>query len=326
MGNPRKPRVWKLRVPASSANLGPGFDALGLALGLYLECRFRASPKLEIHAYGRDAELIPPGENNLIWQTALKVAEDVGATLPAVDLEIRNDIPIGKGLGSSAAALTAGVVIANQLLDLGWKPLRILDEAAQIEGHPDNVSACVLGSIVASAIDSGGVARAVRLELPERYGIAVVVPDYVLPTQEAREALPGAYSKEDAVFNIQRASLLIAALATGTTSAFPTALEDRLHQPFRTGLVPGLDEILKLRAPGLLGCALSGAGPSVLVFYERGYEEVCDLIRQVFALHGHDSEILWTGIAHEGFTIVEESAEREAVAAKKAERQERAES
>ncbi len=142
---------------------------------------------------------------------------------------------------------------------------------------------------------------------------------YVVFAEEARLALPAAYSKEDAVFNIQRASLLIAALATGTTSAFPTALEDRLHQPFRTGLVPGLDEILKLRAPGLLGCALSGAGPSVLVFYERGYEEVCDLIRQVFALHGHDSEILWTGVAREGFTIVEEGERREPAVAKKTE-------
>ena len=106
---------------------------------------------------------MPLDESNLIWQTALTVAADVGGTLPPVELEIRNDIPIGKGLGSSAAALTAGVVIADRLLDLGWKPLRVLNEAARIEGHPDNVAACVLGSIVASAIDSGGSARAVRI-------------------------------------------------------------------------------------------------------------------------------------------------------------------
>jgi len=301
-GNPS----WKVRVPASSANLGPGFDALGLALGVHLECRFRTSSELQIHASGRDASLIAPGDNNLIWQTALKVAADTNLTLPLVDLEILNDIPIGKGLGSSAAALTAGVVIADKLLDLGWKPLRILDEAARIEGHPDNVAACVLGSIVASAIDSGGVTRAVRLELPARYGIAIVVPDYVLLTEEARYVLPESYSKQDTIFNIQRSSLLIAALATGTTSAFPTALEDRIHQPYRASLVPGLEEILKLRAPGLLGCVLSGAGPSVLVFYERGYEQVCDLIRQVFALEGHDAEIIWADIAHSGYEIMED--------------------
>lgn len=307
MGEAGNQRSWKVRVPASSANLGPGFDALGLALGLYLECRFRVGAELRIQAQGRDAGLIAPGENNLIWQTALKVAGDTRATLPLIELEILNDIPIGKGLGSSAAALTAGVVIADKLLHLEWKALRILDEAARIEGHPDNVAACVLGSIVASAIDSGGVTRAVRLELPASYGIAVVVPDYVLLTEEARYVLPEGYSRQDTIFNIQRSALLIAALATGTTTAFPAALEDRIHQPYRAALVPGLDEILKLRAPGLLGCSLSGAGPSVLIFYERGYEGVCDLVREIFALHGHESEILWADIAQHGYEIVEES-------------------
>src|SRR6202040_2429599 len=155
-----------LRVPASSANLGPGFDALGLALGIYLDCRFRRAEQLMIRSNGRDTEFISKGEDNLIWQTALKVASDVGRTLPGIELEIGNDIPIGKGLGSSAAALTAGVVIADHLLGLHWKPHRILDEAAKIEGHPDNVAACVLGSIVASATDVGGAVRAVRIELP----------------------------------------------------------------------------------------------------------------------------------------------------------------
>jgi homoserine kinase len=293
----------QIRVPASSANLGPGFDALGMALGIYLTCRFESAGALSIRAAGRDADQISTGEDNLIWQTALAVARDVGGKLPPIVLEINNDIPIGKGLGSSAAALIAGVVIADHLLGLNWKPLRILDEAAQIEGHPDNVAACVLGSIVASAIDAGGVARAVRLELPARYGVAVVVPDFVLPTSEARKALPDCYSRQDAIFNVQRSALLIAALATGTTSAFPVAFEDRLHQPYRYPLVPGLEEMVNLRAPGLLGCALSGAGPSILVFYERGYDQVCDLVRQIFALHGRQSETLWVHIAERGYEL-----------------------
>src|SRR5579862_3955464 len=293
----------QLRVPASSANLGPGFDCLGLALGIYLTCRFQPAARLSIHASGRDATHISTGEDNLIWRTALAVARDVGETLPLIALEIDNDIPLGKGLGSSAAALTAGVVIADHLLGLRWKPHRILDEAARIEGHPDNVAACVLGSIVASAIDAGGVARAVRLELPARYGAAVVVPDFSLPTAEARAVLPDCYSREDTIFNVQRSTLLIAALATGTTTAFPAALEDRLHQPYRYPLVPGLEEMVRLRAPGLLGCALSGAGPSILVFYERGSEQVCDLICQIFALHGHSSETLCAPIAKDGYEL-----------------------
>jgi homoserine kinase len=297
---------WIVRVPASSANLGPGFDALGLALDIPLECRFRPGERLEIHVAGRDAGEIPATEDNLIWRTALQVAQDFHQeTLPPIQLEIRNQIPIGKGLGSSAAALTAGVVIADKLLGLHWKPLRILDEAARIEGHPDNVAACVLGSIVASAMDAHGSARAVRIELPEHFGVAVAVPDFVLPTTQARAALPATYSRQDTVFNVQRAALLIAAFATGATAAFPLALEDRLHQPYRAPLVPGLEEVLRLRAPGLLGCALSGAGPSILVFYERGYESVCDLVRQIFALHGRDSEILWTRIAERGYEVTE---------------------
>jgi homoserine kinase len=258
---------------------------------------------LRIKATGRDAHCISTGEDNLIWQTALAVARDTGGQLSPIDLEIDNDIPIGKGLGSSAAALTAGVVIADHLLGLHWKPLRILDEAAQIEGHPDNVAACVLGSIVATAMERGGTARAVRLELPARYGVAVVVPDFILPTVEARAVLPDAYSREDTIFNVQRSALLIAALATGTTSAFPAALEDRLHQPYRAKLVPGLDEIVRLRAPGLLGCSLSGAGPSVLVFYEKGYESVTALVRQIFKLRGHESEVLWPDIAQTGYRL-----------------------
>jgi len=306
----------QLRVPASSANLGPGFDSLGLALGIYLTCRFQRAARLEIRVRGRDAAQISTGEDNLIWRTALAVAADVGAgsissaggpnssdALPPISLEIDNDIPLGKGLGSSASALTAGVVIADHLLRLNWKRHRILDEAAKLEGHPDNVAACVLGSIVASATDIGGAVRAVRVELPLSYGVAVVVPDFVLPTSESRHVLPANYSKNDTVFNVQRSALLIAALATGTTSAFPAALEDRMHQPYRYALVPGLEEIVKLRAPGLLGCALSGAGPSIVVFYERGSEQVCDLVRQIFALHGHNSETLCAPIALGGYEL-----------------------
>jgi homoserine kinase len=297
---------FHLRVPASSANLGPGFDALGLALGVYLTCRFRLGKTLSITAAGRDSAGIPSNPDNLIWQTALTVARNQRVAMPPIELEIHNEIPLGKGMGSSAAALTAGVVIADELLELGWKPLRILDEAARLEGHPDNVAPCTLGSIVASAIDSGGVTRAVRLPLPKSFDLAIVVPDFDLPTSKARAVLPSGYSREDAVFNVQRAALLIAALATGTTNVFPAAIEDRFHQPYREALVPGLHDILRLRAPGLLGCALSGAGPSILVFFERGYEGVCELVQQIFRLHGHASETLHCSIPERGFALTRE--------------------
>jgi homoserine kinase len=298
------PLVHILRVPGSSANLGPGFDALGVALQIYLECRFSAGNRLSIRVRGRDAGQISPGEDNLIWQTALAVAARAHMPLPSISLEIINDIPIGKGLGSSAAALTAGVIIAEKLLDLRWKPARILDEAARLEGHPDNVAACVLGSIVASAVEPGGLTRAIRLEMPENFELAVVVPNYALPTRESRAVLPECYSSADTTFNVQRAALLIAAFATGDSSVFPTALDDRLHQPYRAQLIPGLAEILRLRAPGLLGCALSGAGPGVLVFHERGYERVLDLVRNIFAMNGCTTEVIASGVSRRGFEFL----------------------
>jgi homoserine kinase len=293
-----------LRVPGSSANLGPGFDSLAIALKVYLECKFSVSNRLSIRVTGRDAHLIPATEENLIWKTAQAVAARAHLPLPPIQLVINNDIPLGKGLGSSAAALTAGVIIAERLLELRWKPARILDEAARLEGHPDNVAACVLGSIVASGVEPGGLTRAIRLEMPDDFNVAVVVPDFAVPTKESRAVLPDCYSKADAVFNIQRTALLVAGLAAGDPSVFPMALDDRLHQQFRAQLVPGLTEILRLRKPGLLGCTLSGAGPSVLVFYERGAESVCDLVRNIFAMNGCTTEVIATGVSRKGYEFV----------------------
>jgi homoserine kinase len=295
---------WEsIRVPASSANLGPGFDALGMAVQLYLGCRFRRADALRIAVRGKDAASIPTTADNMIWQTALTAAAELGGTLPPIELEIENDIPIGKGLGSSAAALIAGVVIAVRLMGLPWDRHQILDMAARIEGHPDNVAAAVLGGIVCSAIDDAGIARAIRLHLPETIGASIVVPDFEVPTSKAREVLPSHYSKEDAIFNIQRAALLIAALATGRRDVFPTALMDKLHQSYRAKLIPGLEEILALRADGLLGCAISGAGPSILVIHESNHAEVCELVQAVFRTHSHETTVFHAGIDEDGLVL-----------------------
>lgn len=292
-----------LRVPASSANLGPGFDALGLALDLYLECRFRRATRLAIRVDGCDAAFIPVDSANLIWQTALRVAEIGNRQLPFIELEIHNEIPLGKGLGSSAAALTAGVVLADSLLELNWTRERILDEAARMEGHPDNVAACVLGGITVSAIDDDRRACAIRFDLPEQCALALLVPDSILPTADSRAALPPSYSREDAVFNVQRTGLLVGAFAARRMDLLSTALCDRMHQPFRCSLVPGLREALTLRAPGLFGCVLSGAGPSILVFHERGQEQVVSLVEKTLCGCGQTVRRIAVEVASQGFQI-----------------------
>jgi homoserine kinase len=295
--------LQRIRVPASSANLGPGFDTLGLALQIYLECRFEPSESLTITAEGRDVGSIPLDDSNLIWLTAKRVAEAQKRQMPPLTIHISNDIPVGKGLGSSAAALVAGVVMASYALDLHWDEHKILDEAARLEGHPDNVSACVLGSATTATIGADGITRAVRIEIPEAFSVAVVCPNFELPTTEMRAVLPDCYPKADAIFNLQRATLLVAALATGNREAFPAAFEDRLHQPYRLAKVPGMEAILKLRAPGLLGCALSGAGPAILVFFDTGSEAVVDLVKTEFERAGHDSEVFFSAVDRGGLRI-----------------------
>ena len=293
----------RLSVPASSANLGPGFDALGLALNIYLFCTFEPSEALYISVSGIDALEIAEDDSNLIWQTASTIAHAAGIRLPGVRLEIVNDIPIGKGLGSSAAALTAGVVMANELLRLNWSRKRVLSEAARMEGHPDNVAACVLGAVVATSMEPDGQVHAVRVELPASYGVATVVPDFVLSTSKSRSVLPHTYSRADAIFNIQHSALLIAALCTGNTDSFSAALQDRLHQPYRAALIPGFGEMLQHHESGLLGCALSGAGPSVLVFYERGSECVTQSFERLFAQHGIAARTYFTEIQRTGYAL-----------------------
>ena len=292
-----------VRVPASSANLGPGFDTLGLALNIHLECRFRRTDRFRIFASGRDVDSIPLNDSNLIWQTAVQLGASHQQKMPPIEMELINGIPVGKGLGSSAAALLVGVVVANSILDFGWDRQRIIDEASRLEGHPDNVAAAVLGSCVVATINSEGLTNAIRLDLPEMLRIAVICPDFKLPTKRMRTMLPKSYSKEDVIFNLQRANLLVAALATGNTDVLPECFGDRLHQPYRSSVVPGMESILRLRTPGLLGCTLSGAGPAILVFYEDNFESVLELVQAQFTRLGHVSDVVVSGIDRKGLQI-----------------------
>ncbi len=286
-----------LRIPATSANLGPGFDALGLAMGLYLTIDAGVAGAFHIEASGRDRELCGALENHLILTTYVDVLANAGLFAPRLDLRMHNEIPVGMGCGSSASALVAGVLLANHFGGLQWSTQQILEEACRREGHPDNVAACLLGGMTVSVQDGDAVLTATCGEdLP--WSVLLAVPPAGLATAKARAMLPASYPREDVVANLQSTALLVAAFSQGRPELLRAAMRDRIHQPYRSQACPLLPLLLPLADghPAVFGVALSGAGPSVLILAEGGDVEalVAD-IRQ--AADDPELELIATRIA-----------------------------
>lgn len=256
----------RLTLPATSANLGPGFDAIGLALSMHLTVEAHSAAAFAIEATGRNADLCAALDNNLILDTYRDILTRHNRPIQPLHLKLHNEIPLGMGCGSSAAALLAGVALADHFGSLALGDGGILAEANRLEGHPDNVAACWLGGFTVSAEDQGKVLTATFPGDPAWQMLLALQPTS-LATKKARALLPDTYSKADAVFNVQRAALLTAAFAQNRLDLLRTAMQDRIHQPYRAEACPLLKQLLPLAAePELAGLALSGAGPSVLIF------------------------------------------------------------
>lgn len=269
----------RLRLPATSANLGPGFDALGLALSFYLTIETVTADSFQIDATGRDAELCAKLEDNLILSTFTDVLAEAGVLAPRLHLKIENQIPLGMGCGSSAAALTAGVMLANHFGGLRWSQQQVLEEACRREGHPDNVAACLLGGMTASAVVKGEVLVSTCGENLD-WKFYVALPSSGLATSKARAMLPATYSRADAVENIQSVALLVSAFQQSKGELLRVGMRDRIHQPYRIEACPLLKQLLPLAEnPGVYGVALSGAGPSVLVIAPASSTGVPEWIR-----------------------------------------------
>jgi homoserine kinase len=254
-----------VRVPATSANLGPGFDALGLALALYNEVTAAEADTVKVTIEGEGASRLPPGPNNVIARGVRQVYEAAGRPFRGVTLRCVNRVPTARGLGSSAAAWVGGLVAGNALLGSPLSREALLAMAARAEGHPDNVAAALFGGLTVSCTLADGRVATVSLPVPGAVRWVVLVPETTSATAEARAVLPESVPRADAVFNVQRVSLLLAALQTGRLDVLGAALDDRLHQPYRTRLFPWLPAVSEAaRAAGALGCVLSGAGPSLL--------------------------------------------------------------
>ena len=294
----------RVQVPASSANLGPGFDALALALGLHLKCTLRKSGQgFPIRVTGAGDSEIPCNESNLIWRAFLRFAVPERAE-ENLELEIVNEIPLGRGLGSSAAAIVAGMALANEWLGLGRSRAQLIQAATEMEGHPDNVAAAVRGGLVVCCQTDDGSVLTANARFPKDVETVLVVPQYQLSTEAARAVLPALYSRQDAVFNLQRVALLLAALGEGRTELLAEALRDRLHQPWRAPLLPGFAEILKLHnIPGLLGVALSGAGPAVVAFCRSRSLEAGEAIVACFRRQNIEATALRLPIDEHGLVV-----------------------
>lgn len=303
----------RLRLPATSANLGPGFDAVGVALEIALTIEARAlqaqggtelgspdaNPELTIVATGRDAERCARTRNNMIFETYREVMTGAGRTLAPLDLRIHNEIPLGMGCGSSAAARLGGVMLANHFGGLGWDLRACIEEATRWEGHPDNVAACALGYVTVSVVagDSDRSVHSATCGQQLAWKLLLAFPTVSLSTEKARAMLPAEYSRADAVANVQRAALLVAAFALGRGDLLQVAMQDRIHQPYRMEACPLLDRLLPLAGElGVLGVALSGAGPGVLlvVAADASIAEISARIRQ--AVGDPALEIVETGI------------------------------
>lgn len=296
-----------LRVPASSANLGPGFDCLGLALSLYTTLRLTPQDRTEVVPLGPELAGTPADETNYIYQAMGRAARAAGCELPPARVEIESEVPLARGLGSSASALVAGLAAGNALLGRPLSSEQLLDLAAREEGHPDNVAPALLGGIVVATLDKAGT-HYVRLDPPARLGVTVFIPDFELSTAKARAVLPTDYTRADTVHALSHAALLAAALACGRLDLLAHAMQDRVHQIWRAPLVPGLSDVLEeATANGALGAALSGAGPTVLCFYDtaQGSSRLHAFLHSVMRRHGLTGRVEDLPIDTQGLIIEE---------------------
>jgi homoserine kinase len=285
-----------LRLPATSANLGPGFDALGLAMALYLTIDATAAESFSIQATGRNADLCGDAHNSLILTTYNGILAANNRPVTPLHLELNNEIPLGMGCGSSAAALLAGVLLADHFGELNWSSQQILEEACRREGHPDNVAACYLGGMTASA-DNGSTVVTATCGQNLTWNLFIALPSVSLATEKARALLPATYSRADAVANIQSTALLVSAFALNRGDLLRPAMQDRIHQPYRMEACPLLGRLLPLsETQGVLGVALSGAGPSVLLIAEESAAATLPAIIRKAAVDP-DLEIIRTTIA-----------------------------
>lgn len=294
------PSAFTLKIPASSANLGAGFDCLGLALELYNLIQVEPAPQLTVAIEGEGAHTLARDPRNRVVRAMQLACDALGKPLPSVRLHMRNDIPLARGLGSSAAAVIGGLLISHYWYDAALSECALLKLANQLEGHLDNIAPALLGGLCVVSLD-GDKPVALKVPWPDRLRCIVFVPDAPLATTHARDVLPRWVSRADAVFNLGRAALWVAALTQERFDLLALATQDRLHQPYRAKLVKGFNPIVRAALDaGARGAFLSGAGSSIAALADSAHTQIADAMRQAATRAGQRGRVLQLGCDQRG--------------------------
>jgi homoserine kinase len=296
----------KVMVPATSANMGPGFDCMGIALELYniVEANITDSG-LQITTLGRDADLVENNENNLIYKAMVRLFDEVGFKPSGIKIECQNNIPVCRGLGSSASSIAAGLLLANHLSGNKLDIDQILKLGTEMEGHPDNIVPAIIGGMTISYMEDYSAVQYIRLGFPNALRMVLMVPDFVLATKQAREVLPRSVKLSDAAFNVSRAALMVAALLTDNLDHLRSASQDRLHQPYRARLIPGMKEVFdEAYKAGARGVFLSGAGSTLIAMIDRENWGFLDRIRGFLNKKSLNWELNYVSVSSKGAAYI----------------------
>jgi homoserine kinase len=297
--------IFEVSVPATTANIGPGFDCLGAALTLYNQFEFSLADRLTITASGEGADKVERDETNLVYQAIAKFYQHIDRPIPPIAFHTDTMIPLSRGLGSSATAIVGGIFGANLLAGSPLDRWSLLDLAIAMEGHPDNVAPAMLGGCQLMASNQAGGWEYCDLHWHESIGLVVAIPDFELSTSKAREVLPKQFSMKDAVFNASHLALLSHGIQTGNVNWLKAGLQDRLHQNYRQSLIIGMAEVQAAAiAAGAYGLVISGAGPTLLSLAPMGtIEAVAQAMSQAWQAIGVNAVTKCLAIAKDGTTF-----------------------
>jgi homoserine kinase len=305
--DPTNGRCVRVRIPASTANLGPGFDSLGLALELYAWLEISAATQTTFHLYGEQTQGLPTDKSNLIYKIAQQLFERAGVAVPELEISFYSDIPLTRGLGSSASAIVGALYAANELIGAPLSQDELFQMASAQEKHPDNAGASLFGGLVVAYWD-GERAEHIKVIPDERLQTVVAIPDFHLSTEKVRKVIPSQLPLSDAVFNIGHSNLLVAALCTGRHDMIRKAMKDAVHQPYRAAHIPGMLEVLVGATDhGALGAALSGAGPTLIALLDaedNRQEELEQFLTDTLAQAGLTVSIRKLAISKTGVSLI----------------------